>query len=266
MFGRLRTLLDRALFRLGLKHVWKGVYDAFDAVPATNTGYQSEKGRERAMNKLRQDWENMRSEPLVRHTAAPLPLLLASLTLRADRPIRVLDFGGGLGMTFLEVLSCGLAPKAVEYHIKDLPRVCDDGEDFWKDKPSRPFFHQDLPDGISFDVVHFGSALHYLKDWKDDLLTILKGKPSYLLFVDLPAGKNSTYCTGQNYYGEVIPVRFFKLEEFLAEMPGLGLELVYHAQYRGTILGKQQPFPQDNFEERYRVGDTRVLLYRREDS
>jgi hypothetical protein len=80
------------------------------------------------------------------------------------------------------------------------------------------------------------------------------------------AGDIPTYVSIQNYYGSRIPVWFFNVNEIIEVMSGEGLELINKSTYISRILGIEQPYPQENFEDLYKLGNSCNLLFARGES
>ena len=100
-------LLNRTLRQ---KNTFSGVYRKFEDVPDV-TSYNSKASmedsiyrlRNRLKNvKLRLSSENSPSSNIRSQITNQLPLLLSTL----EGPITLLDYGGGIGDTFLDVLDC----------------------------------------------------------------------------------------------------------------------------------------------------------------
>jgi putative methyltransferase (TIGR04325 family) len=112
----------------------------------------------------------------------------------------------------------------------------------------------------TFDIVHLGSSLHYIDNWRSLISQLAGYKPTYFLLTDLTAGDIPTFVTAQNYYGAKIPVRFFNITEVLDAMSASGFKLIFKSRFRGTYLDKVQPVPQENFPQELRLGDTCSIL------
>ncbi len=238
--------------------IWEGVYGSFAEVPSQGDGYECRQGMLRSLDRLAEARRGRDAGELVVRRDAPLPLIAAML-LAERGALRILDFGGGMGLTFLETLAGIPDASGLEYHVVELPNICDAARQGLAGVDG-VVFHETVPRDLAFDVLHFGSSIHYVDDWKGLLASLLANGPRYVVFTDLPAGANPEYCTGQAYYGARIPVRFFNSSEFLRELASLGLVPVYLSCFRGVILGKEQPLPQENFEASHRVGDTMVIV------
>lgn len=242
-------------------NIWEGVYSSFDAVPRTGDGFAGNAWDAAMLARARLAVHPPQDQqpPEPGYAASLLPVV-AALTDSGGEPLRIVDFGGGPGMTFAAVRKSISAPS-FEYHVVEMPNVCELGARTFADDP-RIRFQSTLPELPSADIVHFGSSIQYVDDWKDLLRRVAAYRPQALLFTELMAGDVPTYATGQNYYGSIIPMWFFNFEEFRRRLADLGFRLALRASYPGTYLGKRQPCPQDNFSPEYRIGYASHALFR----
>jgi putative methyltransferase (TIGR04325 family) len=248
--------------------IWSGVYSSFDEVPACGPGFNGDTWVENSVMRaktLRETAEKGRTIPSVTEYRESLLPVIAGMVYSDLGRARILDYGGGMGMTYYQVAECLPEKKDFEYHIVETGPVCTAGMRFFRSEPS-VHFHTDLPEHPeTMDIVHMGSSLHYIKDWAGILSRLCNYRPEYFLFTDLPAGDIPTYASGQRYYESRIPVWFFNIEEIVTEMAGLGFSLRFRSSYISRIQGKEQPFPQENFQDKYRLGNSCILLFRRKE-
>ena len=105
-------------------------------------------------------------------------------------------------------------------------------------------FLSELPKTVSgIDIIHVGSALQYVENWRKMLKEFVRLKPSYILFTDLQAGDIPTYVTAQNYYDSKIPVWFFNILDIIKEFDGFNYKLVFKSTFRGSFFEKNGPSP-----------------------
>lgn len=141
--------------------------------------------------------------------------------------------------------------------------VCRLGRELLHDE-TRLTFRPDLPAAARFDIVHCASALHYVDDWTGLLARFAATGAEHLLFVDLPAADNVTFVTAQHFHGARIPVRFWNLDAFAAEVETLGYRLALKARYRTPLMGADGPPPTQHFAPPYRLDYFAQLLFRRQ--
>jgi putative methyltransferase (TIGR04325 family) len=176
-----------------------------------------------------------------------------------------MDFGGGLGNTYLLMNSGCIKQQDFEFYLIENEEVCRKGQELFRDD-SKIHFYPNLPDDVKkFDIVHCGSSMQYVEDWKGIFKKFAKYNPAFIILADLPAGKNPTYATVQNSYGAKIPYWFFNIDEVFNAMDCAGYKLIFKSKFVDKRLGIEQPLPQDNFPPEYRVGDTCNLLFSRKE-
>ncbi len=245
--------------------IWEGVYRSFSEVPAEEPGFDGETWISNSLKRiaaLREEAErNVLLPPASNYREGLLPLL-AALVYNEGKGLRILDFGGGVGFTFYQTISGLPRTEGVEYHVVEREAVCRAGKEFFGANRSNIRFLTELPiTEERFDIVHSGSAIHYIKDWKQSLsqLCALSGK--YLLLVDVPAGNIPTFATAQHYYGSKIPAWFFNIEELLFAVSSFGHELIFKSVYEPMMVVKN--LLMQNFDEKYRLKQTCNLLFKR---
>jgi putative methyltransferase (TIGR04325 family) len=247
-----------------MNHIWEGVYSRFADVPVVGDAHNSEtwvsKSAGNTSNLLRSLARSSSIPEVPQYQSSLLPLLAAiAAAVRAGTAI--LDFGGGLGATYLSVVAGMPGGKGLDYHIVETPAICSAGKDLFHSDP-KVHFHSTLPAAPkAFDIVHMGSSLQYIDDWRALIAQLASYTPTYILLTDLTAGDIPTFVTAQNYYGAKIPVRFFNINEILYAMAACGFKLIFRSRFKGTYLGKVQQAPQENFPPELRLGDTCSLLF-----
>ncbi len=253
-----------------IKHIWEGIYNSFDECPKCDRGFESDRWVCQETNKINRLLEatkdNKTIPSVISCQMSLLPFLAALVSVNSKGgKVSILDFGGGLGSGYISVVAGCTSRDAVDYHIVDTKNICRAGKSYYKD--DRQIHYYDcLPKEIqSVDIVHLCSSLQYIEDWKGLLYDIAAYNPQYILLVDVPAGDIPTYATVQNYYESKIPYWFFNVNDIISTMSSTNYTLLFNSSYAGTYLGKQQPMPQDNFPEEYRVGKSCNLLFNRKE-
>ncbi|MBL4581556.1 MAG: hypothetical protein JKY29_07040 [Gammaproteobacteria bacterium] len=81
---------------------------------------------------------------------------------------------------------------------------------------------------------------------------------------NIPAGDITTFATAQNYYGSKIACWFFNVEDLNSTMLQNSYSLIFKSSYFTKVYGVEQPYPLENFEEKYRVEYPCMLLFQKE--
>ncbi len=244
--------------------IWQGIYPGFREITRTGPGFGGKTWITNQAAKTRAALRAMRNNRgACEQRGSPLPLLAAALSLGQEK-ISILDFGGGLGLEYINTRNALAPDVCLAYNVVEVEEVCAAGREIFE-HDREVEFHASLPeDQAKIDIAYFGSSLHYVDDWQKLLHRIAELETGLILLSDLPAGENPTYATAQHYYGSSIPVWFFNRAEVESFMHEAGYRLRFSARHTSRILGREQPLPQDNFPEEYRVGHACDLLFARE--
>jgi len=246
--------------------VWEGIYDEWEDAPLKDGAFDSPKWLDSQAASARSELADFTSNygsvsPTNKSHDYILPTVLA-MAARGDTALKVLDFGGGLASSFFSVASSLSSVDRLEFHVVEGKSVCDKGSDIFP-KNMGLYFHDKIPESCGeFDVIHAGSSLQYIDDWRSLLASFARLEPKYLVLADVVAGSIKPFVTVQNYYGYKIRVRFLNLQELIDEMEKLGFQLLYKSLYVAKILGKEQTLPMKNFPEDRRLKHACQLLFK----
>jgi len=245
--------------------VWDGVYASFAEAGGEDTVFEDKVWLGKIIERARSALERARGgaiPPVASTTEYALPFV-AALAAPENRPLRILDFGGGMATSYVPLRAMLPSNRALDFVVVENETVCRAGRELFKDSPNLTFL-SDLPHSAErFDMVHFGSSLHYVDDWKGVLGRVTAYEPLYILFADLPAADNKSFMTTQLFHGRRIPVRFWSLQEFVSEIAGLNYELIFQARYQGPYLAPGAELPTANFDDEHRLTYTTQLVFRR---
>jgi putative methyltransferase (TIGR04325 family) len=245
-------------------NIWEGIYKNFAECPNEGGGFSSERWVTQQTERINNLKEKIKASPesAVGYRTSLLPVVAAMSGNNAKKDkIKVLDFGGGLGDTYL-LMTCGCAGQIeFEFFIVEAEELCKKGRELFKNNKNINFFDKLPKDMENFDIIHLGSSIQYIEDWKGLIKEFTKYKPEYILFADVPAGQIPTYATLQNYYGSKMPHWFFNIDEFVNALYSVNYDLLFKSAFIGPRLGIIQPMPQDNFPQEYRLGETCNLLF-----
>lgn len=249
-----------------IENIWEGIYKNFSEVPIKGKGHEGDvwisRSRERIRHLLKLSREKRPVSKTVINRDNLLPFL-TSLLLSEKGKLKILDFGGGMGFTYIPVTSAQTAIGGIEYHILELESVITESEKIFRADPNIFFYpFPSFPQPkIIFDIIHIGSSMQYVENWKNLLKKLSQYKAKFFLFSDLYAGDIPTYVTAQNYYGSKMPCWFFNFNDVVNQMKKLGYHLQFRSTYIAKILGAEQESPQQNFPKKYRLGHACNLLF-----
>ena len=169
-------------------------------------------------------------------------LLVASLSV--ERPVRIVDFGGGMGAGFASLMrlirteaSGHRSEPGVEYLVIDNEESCARGRQLFADFKEVTFateLPQDfqgataLPEPRKVDVLVLSSVIQFVEGYEELLKKLARLTPSFWFFSFVPAGNIPTFASAQlNVPGSVLPVWFFNVRELIAKVEALGYRLVF---------------------------------------
>ncbi|GMQ82799.1 MAG: hypothetical protein BMS9Abin05_2261 [Rhodothermia bacterium] len=247
--------------------IWDGIYETFAQSSGDENVFESTIWIKKISERAKESLRAMRAESAVPAVAVNrsyiLPVIGALVQARRGK-LSVLDFGGGLGASYLPTIAGMPAEANVEFHVVEGEAVVKEGRKLFEDYPQLHFYSE-LPSlDEPIDIVHAGSALHYVEEWKSMLGALVHYAPRYLIFADLPAGNIKTFVTIQNFHGRKIPVWFWDIAEFTSAVEGLGFRYIYRCRCVETGVKAGQQLPMSNFPERYRLDYTCQLLFERD--
>lgn len=248
-------------------YIWEGIYSNFDEVPSCNDGFESNRWIDTNYQKTKSIIENYNSEEFVNENAkynSSILSVVIALTLALQAKIKVLDFGGGMGITYIQTKAALPDESPLEFTVVEGEKNCIKARRLFGDDIGIKFCNT-LPENESFDIIHISSSLQYIEDWKGLVKTLCeKYNTSYFVFNDLPAGDiKNTFATYQNYYESKIPYWFFKIDDVVELLAESGYQLLHKANFAASILGNQERVPQDNFPKEYQIGYAKNLIFQK---
>lgn len=246
--------------------IWEGIYSQYRDVPAKGAGFDSEEW----ISATRQSTVSALESLCSQANCIPYDIAayhsLFSLTvalLRKDRErLRVLDFGGGMGMAFVNLLrGLGEPPNPpIDYLVIDNERSCQEGALLFSQMGSIQFSSTLPHDLADVDIILLSSVLQFVEDYKSTLERLAALNAPNWLFTFVPTGDIPTFASGQkNVPGSTIPVWFFNLGELLEIMRSLGYQLIFKAPL-------ERKFDMDNFPPTHRLPQQCNLLFHRNDN
>ncbi|MGB7042981.1 MAG: methyltransferase, TIGR04325 family [Xanthobacteraceae bacterium] len=246
--------------------IWDGVFGSFAEAHADEATFDGDvwldKARATAHEAIAASQGETEVPSIAETTNYALPFVAATVA-RRDRTLRILDFGGGMAASYFSLVAMLPPDQPLDYVIVENDGVCREGDKLLA-TDHRISFRTDLPEpGTCYDIVHCGSSLHYVDDWRQMLGQLAAYRPAHLLFADLPAADNCSFVTAQAYYGRRIAVHFWNLREFILAVQDIGYDLLLKARYRGRFLGPAAAMPTEHFDCAHRLTYCSQLIFRR---
>lgn len=242
----------------GARLNWEGVYPHFGDVPAKGPGFDddawADDTRRLTEHTLAECAGTGKLPPVIGDNAL-LPLLAVAAG-NAGR-LKVLDFGGGAGISFVHLVATLSRPERIEYHIVESRRLCEQGAHLFAGD-ARIRFHSSLPSALpELDIVYINSAMQYVEDYRALLEALCRLSPRFILLARCSAGVTPTFATAQtNHPGSRIPCWFVNVREIesVLERSGYSLKFMARSSYQ---------FDLSNFPEEYRLSSACNLIFAR---
>jgi putative methyltransferase (TIGR04325 family) len=109
------------------KPIWQGVYKSFKDARSSGPGFSGKEWIESSLKKisaLRQDTEKKGTVQSVTQYRESLLPFLAALVLNGSGAVRILDFGGGIGFSYYQVLHGLPHAENFEFHVVEVDALC----------------------------------------------------------------------------------------------------------------------------------------------
>lgn len=143
-----------------------------------------------------------------------LPTYLSSSLLRTEA-LRILDVGGGLGATYMN-LKTSIPEINCCYTILELEETARQGNDLFSDLADVKFISEFPQENDVFDLVLFGSSLQYFENYTSIIRSTCNLKPETIILTDVPMGIVETFvCAQVNMLDRVIPMNVYNLHEIV---------------------------------------------------
>lgn len=240
-------------------HTWEGVYRSFTEVPSSRDPHNDDTWTHLLLEALSSAVSALTNkEPIPGINPDEknlLPFLVSVVADHNNKPVSILDFGGGLGVDFLYAVKSLGEGVVGKYIIVETENVCRLGARLYHHDTHVRFSTEVPSDAV--DIVYLDSSLQYVEDWRGLISRLALCRPDYFLFVRTPVGGTPTYVSAQmNIPGCVIPYRFINSAEFTGAMVASGFGLIFSGTSGRT-------YDQSNFPPGFRLGATSTMLFKR---
>lgn len=240
-------------------YTWRGVYTHWREVPKHGEGFvdgtwlSKHRKLTRTLLKEYQDSHFIPHHLQGHRSLLPLTVSLIGQFVRGHS-LTILDFGGGMGVDFVQLISGSVRCENVQYHVVDTGKSCKIGLSLFEGE-ERIHFHSELPSLSEVDLVFLNSALEYIPEWAELLSTLASYHPKYFLMVRLDAGEIPTHARGQrSIKGSTIPYWCLNIHTVVKTMSELRYSLLFKSSGPGT-------YDEDNLPQNYRLGHYCNLLF-----
>lgn len=183
-----------------------------------------------------------------------LPAIIAALQ-KGDAALRVLDFGGGAGIDFCNVVAaCGERAANIQYTVVEFPETCVKARTLWEHEP-RISFVESLPLAGEFDLVCAWGAIQYVEDVAALLRQFAAYSPRAIVIQWTPFSEKA-FVRLQRNTASPIPQHVLGFAATVDLMDSLGYNLAFKSW-------SDCSYDVDNFDPDHRVSGAPDLLFTR---
>lgn len=242
-------------------HVWEGVFESFEKAPTIGKGFESKTWINRSSEKIKELIKTSEQQDSYLFDNTPL-YSIASTVYAEKKSLKILDFGGGMGNTYIPLKTVLPENENLEFVVVEGEENVNTAEKIFENDKSINFL-TDLPKNKYFDIIHISSSLQYIDNWKSLIKALSQYNAKYFIFTDLPVGKiEKSYVSLQNYYDSKIACNFFKFSDIQDSLSNNQYSLIYQSNFQANILQINKHYPQENFEKKFRINHSKNLVFR----
>lgn len=158
--------------------------------------------------------------------------IVAAVAEKRAGPVRILDFGGGIGFSYL-ALKNGVRDVAYHLDVVETPLNCQRGRALFSQAGNLGFFTE-IPSG-PYDIILSSSTLQYVPEWKGVLGALAATGAAHMVLTRLPTTEGPSFVAQQNltmtggphkgrFIGSILHA-FFNRGEVAAVMGDLGFSV-----------------------------------------
>lgn len=234
--------------------IWSGIYDAFpEAGVNASPAFEGERWIERQVAAAEQALKKAPTDRAEVDNDSYFLGLIAGFLSGKRTPVRVVDFGGSLGLAYLQFFKFCKCVNRVRWTVIETKAICAAGKKFAKQhRLGNMDFATDIGHVRQVDVFFARNAFHYTRDWRGLIKAMSRRGAKLVVLRGVIAGPTPTFCTLQNYYEDSIPVWFFNEAELVKSFREVGFELVSRRPVKQRYFGKIQSPPMTNFPRSHR--------------
>lgn len=203
---------------------------------------------------------------------------LHSILILNNNKFNLLDYGGGLGNTILEIYLKNLFKKNLRVSLYDQnTNLVKISQQFFKKKIEKKIYKKiSFIKNINnlkkeFDAIHFGSMFEHVNEenlFFKELFYKIRGNPKFLFFSDLfvtNANEKDFYCIGR-YYNQNYVVKFHNLKKIISLLKTFNYELIDQKNYLPNIQGQFRFYDMENLPKKNRIYHTMNLIFKKKNN
>jgi len=238
--------------------IWKKVKKDFVKKSNTNE-FNSEKWLSIISKRLKTNFNIIKNKKYLNQfiASSPLPIMLLN---ENKKNIKIADFGSGSQEIFFQLSSMVIKKNINIDSIEVETLINFFKKQSFNQKKIKINFLEKFNFKRRYDYVHISDSLQYVYDWKNFLKKINMKNHKFIIINNVPAGKNKTYITKQNFYGKDIPNIFFSSAQICKSLNNFKLN--FNSLFLNKINGVYGSYPQDNFNKCDRIDFPKTLIFK----
>jgi len=239
-----------------ISYDWEGVYDHYRDVPAAGAKFDGELWRSAMRSRAQALAKRFPADepPPLSGDDSLLPIV-AGIAAIPSRRVTILDFGGGLAVSYLPLRAALGAEVEIDYHIVEVKAVIAAREGI--PEIAAVQFHTQAPTDLRPDIVHIASTLQYIEEYEALLESLAAMNPRFILFVNFSGRNGPRFATAQRTVrGSIVPYWFLNIDEILSILGRFDYELVFHSL-------SDRSYDQSNLPRTHRAERPSNMLYAR---
>jgi len=238
--------------------IWKKVKKDFVKKSNTNE-FNSEKWLSIVSKRLNTNFNIIKNKKYLNQfiASSPLPIMLLN---ENKKNIKIADFGSGSQEIFFQLSSMVIKKNINIDSIEVETLINFFKKQSFNQKKIKINFLEKFNFKKKYDYVHISDSLQYVYDWKNFLKKINMNNHKFIIINNVPAGKNKSYITKQNFYGKDIPNIFFSSAQICKYLNNFKLN--FNSLFLNKINGVYGSYPQDNFNKRDRIDFPKTLIFK----
>ena len=252
MTGAIKALAKRLKPKA---YVWDGVYAHRRDVPTHRDQYTGELIDEMmtATSRALEQWQ-AGQKPVLWHECLAV---VAGAASAGRKRLTVVDFGGGAGSAFVQLISSLPSKMDLECVVVDSHEMGDRGRSLFGNDRRIRFVTSLAEAPAQPDIVYVNGVLPYIDDYDQLLGEMAALQPRFILLARLAAGSNPTFASRQlNLPGRVFAYWFHNLDELIGILQRRGYTLVSNSY-------SEHQYDVSNFPDTHRVARFRNVLFAR---
>jgi putative methyltransferase (TIGR04325 family) len=247
--------------------IWNGIYDSFPLVNHTKKAFSQKRWIQKQCKEATEIYLNKD----LRISQTILGKIIIGYTAKNCQQSTIVDFGGGLALEYLRLISSGYQVEELDYYVIETEAVCNFGQTYYSEKEFPNFlglrdqihFKSNLEElDMEYDIFHCDSSFQYIEDWRTELEKVFLKSPSLILLCGMLAGDIPTFATVQNYYEQQLPVWFINKQEIVKFLHENNYRLVFQEKAESRYFGEVRNLPMSNFPIKYQLQKKCHLCFR----